>query len=263
MLALIAGGGALPRRIADAQDTAPLICVFEGATPEGLKPDLGFRLETLGSMIAALVDRGVTRVCLCGSIARPAFDPSKLDAATLPLVPRFQDALAAGDDGALRVVISILNDAGLTVVAAQDITPGLMAAPGVLSRKQPDDQMQRDAARAARIHGVMAPLDIGQACVVARGQAYGIETIGGTDHMLASLPARTGTDAAILFKGPKHRQSRLVDMPTIGPDTLRAAHDAGLAGIVIEAEQVILLEPERCAALADELDLVLWSRAPS
>ena len=102
---------------------------------------------------------------------------------------------------------------------------------------------------------------MGQACVTARGQAHGIETIGGTDHLLATLPARTKSDAAILFKGPKQGQSRLVDMPTIGPDTIRAANRAGLAGVVVVAGEVILLDPEHCASLADDYGLVLWSRA--
>ena len=49
-------------------------------------------------------------------------------------------------------------------------------------------------------------------------------------------------------------------MPTIGPDTLRAAHAAGLAGVVVDAGDVIILEREDCVRLADEFGLVLWSR---
>ncbi|HBB82607.1 MAG TPA: DUF1009 domain-containing protein, partial [Sulfitobacter sp.] len=40
---------------------------------------------------------------------------------------------------------------------------------------------------------------------------------------------------AVLCKGPKTGQIREIDLPTIGPDTLRAAHAAGLAGVVIKA----------------------------
>ena len=88
----------------------------------------------------------------------------------------------------------------------------------------------------------------------------GIETIGGTDHLLSTLPTRARGVDAILFKGPKPGQSHLVDMPTIGPDTLRRAHEAGLSGVVIEAGALIVLEPEVCVRLADEVNLVLWAR---
>ena len=143
MLALIAGGGGLPQRVAGALADAPLICAYEGTTPVGLEPDLVFRLETLGTLLAELTARDVTQVCFCGAVARPSFDPSKLDAATLPLVPVFQKALAAGDDGALRALVDIFQTAGLTVVAAHDLAPDLMAAEGVLSQHQPDSGSAR------------------------------------------------------------------------------------------------------------------------
>ena len=260
MLALIAGGGGLPRRIAKAQSTPPLVCAYEGSLPDGLDPDTTFRLENFGTLLAFMADHGVTQVCFCGGVTRPGFDPSKLDALTLPLVPQFQKALAAGDDGALRVLVDILETAGFSVVGAQDVAPDLMATADVLGAVAPDDAIQKAAARAAAVVAALAPLDVGQCCVVGQGQVWGIEAIGGTDHLLATLPAAVTNARAILFKGPKPGQSLLVDMPTIGPATLEAAHKAGLAGVVIEAGGVILMEPERCVSLADTLGLVLWAR---
>lgn len=260
MLALIAGGGGLPQRVAQSQAVMPMVCSYEGAAPVGLEADVTFRLETLGTLLADLKQRGITQVCFCGAVARPQFDPAKLDAATLPLVPLFQKALAAGDDGALRVLIDIFEQAGLAVMAAHHIAPDLLAKAGVFGSQTPDDQMAQDATRAAQVVATLAPLDMGQGCVVAQSQVYGIETIGGTDHMLATLPARVQSARAILFKGPKTGQTELVDMPTIGPATIEAAHKAGLAGIVVEAGAVIILEPEECVTLADELGLVLWAR---
>jgi DUF1009 family protein len=130
----------------------------------------------------------------------------------------------------------------------------------VLSEKWPDAQMRRDAARGEAVLAGLAPLDIGQACVIGREQVLGVETIGGTDHLLATLPKGADQASAILCKGPKIGQIREIDMPTIGPNTLRAAHAAGLAGVVVDAGDVIILEQDSCAALADELGLVLWVR---
>ncbi|MEQ3631223.1 MAG: UDP-2,3-diacylglucosamine diphosphatase LpxI, partial [Sulfitobacter sp.] len=186
-LALIAGRGGLPARVAAAQAEPPLVCAYEGCAPDGLKPDLTFRLETLGSLLAHLLGVGIRDVCLCGAIDRPTLDPAKLDIRTAPLVPQFKQALAAGDNGALEVIKTIFEDHGLRVVGADELVPDLIADSGVLSRELPDEQMRRDAARGAAVLDGLATLDIGQACVIGREQVYGVETIGGTDHLLATL----------------------------------------------------------------------------
>ncbi len=260
-LALIAGRGRLPVEVAHAQDVAPLICAYEGVPPEELGVDLTFRLETLGTLLVTLGERGITQVCFCGAIDRPALDPSKLDSETMPLVPLFQKALAAGDNGALQVLKDIFEQTGFEVVGADTLLPDLVAEQGVLSEKWPDAQMRRDAARGEAVLAGLAPLDIGQSCVIGAEQVLGVETMGGTDHLLSTLPTKAAKMNAILCKGPKTGQIREIDMPTIGPDTIEMAHNAGLAGVIVDAGDVIVLEPERCIALANEFGLVLWSRS--
>lgn len=259
-LALIAGRGRLPSEVAAAQEVPPLVCAYEGQLPDQIVFDLTFRLETLGTLLVALGEKGVTRVCFCGAIDRPDLDPSKLDAETLPLVPLFQKALAAGDNGALQILKDIFEQTGFEVVGADELLPDLVAEQGVMSAAWPDAQMRRDAARGEAVLAGLAPLDIGQACVIGAEQVLGIETKGGTDHLLATLPADARDMRAILCKGPKAGQIREIDMPTIGPATLQAAHAAGLAGVIVDAGDVIVLEAERCTALADEFGLVLWVR---
>ncbi|MCV3270969.1 LpxI family protein [Roseobacter sinensis] len=262
MLALVAGRGGLPARIAQSVPDAPLVCVLEGFEPDGLAADLTFRLEQIGSLLADLKARGVTEVCFCGGIERPPVDPSEIDAATLPLVPTLMKAIASGDDGALSAVIGVFEQAGLTVRAAHELVPDLLVREGVLSAAQPDDQMTSDMARGSEVLAALAPLDVGQGCVVGAGQIWGIETLGGTDHMLKTLPDAVTQARAVLVKGPKRGQDLRVDMPTIGPETVAGLAAAGLAGLVVEAGGVILLEPEATVAAADAAGLVLWARAP-
>jgi DUF1009 family protein len=49
-------------------------------------------------------------------------------------------------------------------------------------------------------------------------------------------------------------------MPTIGPATVRAAAAAGLAGIVVEAGEVMLAEREETIRIANALGLFLVAR---
>ena len=84
-----------------------------------------------------------------------------------------------------------------------------------------------------------------------------MEDAKGTDVMLEGVKNAQG---GILFKGPKAGQTRKIDLPTVGPDTMDAAHRAGLRGVVVDAGDVLVLHAEDCAARADALGLVFWAR---
>jgi DUF1009 family protein len=259
-LALIAGRGGLPARVAQAQTEPPLVCALAGFEPENLRADLTFRLETLGTLLNELVARGVTDVCFCGGIDRPALDQRAIDKATVPLIPVLAQALSSGDDSALGAIIGLFEDKGFSVRAAHELAPEILAPEGVLTTTWPDDYICEDVARGKAVLAALAPLDVGQACVVGRGLVWGIETLGGTDHMLATLPVEVRTARASLIKIPKAGQDLRADMPTVGPATIDAIVSAGLAALVIEAGHVILMEPEETLKRANVAGLVLWSR---
>ncbi|MCO6382022.1 LpxI family protein [Oceanicola sp. 502str15] len=187
MLALIAGQGQLPARIALAAKGPVRICALEGFSPAHLEVDERFRLERLGSFIHGLKQRGVQEVCMAGAVRRPELRSDLVDSATAPLVPRISGAVLRGDDAALREIIAIFEEAGLAVRAAHEIAPELLPAAGVLTSAGPSAEDVADAARAEAIVTAMGAADVGQACVVAAGQALAIEAIGGTDWMLRSL----------------------------------------------------------------------------
>lgn len=193
-LAIIAGEGRLPEVLVnrlDAQKIPFRYCEMEGHPSSDRarkdRPIMRFRVEKLGSFIDELKGFGVTEICLVGRVVRPALDPSLIDAATMPLVPRMMAALQAGDDAALRLVLGFFEEAGIKVSGAQDFAYDLLVGTGVLSKRQPDEGHLKDAARGVEIIGVMAQADVGQACIVKGGQALAIEAMGGTDRMMRSL----------------------------------------------------------------------------
>jgi DUF1009 family protein len=295
MLALIAGRGQLPDHVVAAHGAPVLVTALEGFAPDHLTPDITFRVERLGSFITDLQARGVTQICMAGAIGRPALDPAMIDAATMPLVPRMMQALAQGDDGALRVVIALFEEAGFTIRAAHEICPDLVLPEGVPTRRKPGPDHEGAARLGHATIAEMGRADQGQACVIRRGDVLAREGEDGTDAMLARLesgPARDNdpdpltwgfnalTDAAtsaldwlggredadhsgaILYKAPKPAQDRRADLPTIGPGTAMRAADAGLDGIVIEAGGVFVIDLASVLRILDERGLFLWVRTP-
>ncbi len=66
----------------------------------------------------------------------------------------------------------------------------------------------------------------------------------------------------VLLKAPKPGQDLRVDMPAIGPDTVAAADAAGLAGIVVEAGHVLLLDRETLLRDVGQAGLFLLAQSP-
>lgn len=261
-LAIIAGAGGLPHALVQQLETRPIVCALAGFEPDRVQVHETFRLETLGTLLAGLKAKGVSEICLAGSIDRPVIDPSAIDVATMPLIPVLQQALLRGDDGALRAVISVLEQTGFAVRSAHEIAPGLLPAAGCLTRCEPDETAHADADRAEEIVDAMSAVDVGQCCVVQAGQALAIESVYGTDWMLQSLCARPEAEprGGLLFKSLKRDQDMRADMPTIGVDTIAAADSVGLQGVVIETCGVIVLDQAEVVAACDQAGLFLWVR---
>lgn len=258
MLALIAGRGELPTVVAQALPDRPVICALEHVAPTSLKPDHVFRLERLGGLLKWLKSQGVSEICMCGAVRRPVFHWKYLDFATILLLPRILRALRRGDDGALRIAIDIFESAGFKVLAAHEAVPDLLPDYGVPTLSQPSPEADRLARLGDEVSADQGRQDLGQACVVARSGIAARETDAGTDAMLSSLGQ--GARGGVLYKAPKPGQDRRADLPTIGPDTARNAAEAGLAGIVIEAEGVMVLNFEETLKRLDAEGLFLWIR---
>jgi UDP-2,3-diacylglucosamine hydrolase len=261
-LALIAGRGALPAALVAALPEPPMVCALDGFAPEALAVDQPFRVERLALLLRALQDAGVTQVCFAGAVQRPRLDPALFDPQTAQMVPRLLAAMQAGDDATLREVIAIFEEADFAVVGVEDIAPALLPTAGLLAG-QTSAQDEADASRAALIVQALGAVDVGQGAVVAQGLCLGVETLSGTDAMLAgvaALPADLRPRGGLFYKAAKPGQDRRIDLPTLGVETLRRVSAAGLAGLCFQAGSVICLDLPAMQAEAKALGLFLWAR---
>ncbi|MEC7154160.1 MAG: LpxI family protein, partial [Pseudomonadota bacterium] len=154
------------------------------------------------------------------------------------------------------------------IISASDLLSQVVPLRGLLTETKMDPHRQ-DMVRAVEIAGRIGALDIGQAAIVARGIVLGVESVEGTDAMLArvgelSEEVRGTPDAraGVLAKIPKPQQDRRIDLPAMGPQTIAGAARAGLAGIVFEADGVLFEAPDACIEQANRAGLFLYGLTP-
>lgn len=271
-LAIVAGRGVLPRLIAEdcaRRGRLYRVVAFDGVPLDWTAehPVVAAAFEKPGRLFAELRSAGCRAVTFAGAMARPTLNPLRFDLTMLRHAPRVLGGIRGGDDRTLRTVAEIVESEGFLIVPAQGIVEGLVAMAGAPTRAQPSEEDRADAARAAAIVEAIGAVDVGQAAVVAQGVCLGVESVQGTDALLAFVERTAGPFRAdpsgghgVLFKAPKPGQDWRMDLPAIGPDTVHAAAAAGLAGIAVQAGGVLVLGREETVAAADRAGLFLWGR---
>jgi DUF1009 family protein len=263
-LGILAGGGRLPGQVAAAAFAAgrPVFLVgLEGfADPAILAPwpHQFIRILAVGQILAALRAHGCQDLVLIGPVRRPSLLDLRPDAEGARMLARIGRAAFAGDDGLLAAVVKILGEEGFRVVGAHEILSEALGPAGLLSQAAPDAVAMADIRRGIAVVRALGAVDVGQACVVQQGVVLAVEAAEGTDAMLsrcaaAARPGRGG----VLVKLVKPGQDRRADLPTVGPETIRAATEAGLRGVAFEAGGTILAEREAAIAAADSAGVFL------
>jgi DUF1009 family protein len=274
-LGIIAGGGDLPRAVAQSVRESGrdiFVMPLTGSVTEDwftAYPHAWASPGAPGTAFKALKRAGVCDILLAGKVDRPKFSELKLDAKGILLLPKAIAAARSGDDALLRFVVGMFEDDGFHALSVAEAAPGLVCAVGPLGRLVPDADAKADIAQAFRIVRALGSLDVGQAAVVCDGLALSVEAAEGTDAMIARVihlrQALRGTPAkrrGVLVKALKPTQDTKTDMPVIGVQTVERAAAVGLAGIALEAGGSLIVDKAQVAAKADELGLFVVGIAP-
>lgn len=234
-------------RLGDDGALRAVIAVFE---------ETGLRVVSPADVVPALVDLPETGA------------PSEADLADLDRARAVHDALAAQDVGQAVVVASgqVLGvealpgtDFLLATLGMRPGSGGTAPAPPVPRPPRPNAPLGHTVpARSAEAGRPVPRRSAPEAAPRGQGMLGGmVDWLSGSAAPSQTLPDFPRPEGGVLWKGPKAGQDLRVDMPAIGPDTVRAARRAGLNGVAVARGRVIVLEPETCAALAREGGLFL------
>lgn len=273
-LGIICGSGSIPLAVAAAVERRGrrvMLFALRGlvdARAVAAYPHCWIAIGQFGRFRRLACAEGCRDLVLVGGLVRPAIRQVRLDWATLVEMPRIIRAFRGGDDHLLTGIGRILEGDGFRLLGAHEVAPDITAPSGALGRHRPDAGAAADIARGFEMLAAMSPFDVGQAVVIGKGHVLAVEAAEGTDAMLQRVAAlreagriRLPRGVGVLVKAPKQRQDRRFDLPSIGPDTVLHAAQAGLAGIAIVAGGTILAEPQRLVEAADANGLFVLGRA--
>jgi hypothetical protein len=275
-LGLIAGNGRFPFLLLDAARaeglTVVVAAIKEETSPEmdvraAADPDVHVHWMSLGEL-SRLIDtfkaEGVTRAVMAGQVKhtqifssiRPDWRLAKL---LLNLRTRNTDML-------LGAVAKVLSDEGIELISSTHYLEPLLARPGVLTKRAPDEAELRDIAYGRTVARGLTAYDLGQTVVIAAQACVAVEAMEGTDAMIeraGALMQRLGDPASALpraltvVKVAKPNQDMRFDVPVVGVATIEAMAHAGATCLAIEAGRTLLFDATAIAAAADRAGIAI------
>jgi DUF1009 family protein len=266
-IGLIAGNGTFPLLVLDAARAHGLEVVV-AAIKEETFPEIEARgaaavhwlsLGELSRLIETFKREGVSRAVMAGQVRhkqifsaiRPDWRLAKL---LMSLGTRNTDAL-------IGAVAKVLGDEGITLINSTTLLEPLLARPGVLTRREPTPDEQRDIEYGRVLARHVAQYDIGQTVVVARGACVAVEAMEGTDAAIeraGRIMSALEGEASILsrrltvVKVAKPNQDMRFDVPVVGVKTIEVMHAAGASCLALDAGKCLLIDGEAVIRAADE-----------
>ncbi|HJD55530.1 MAG TPA: LpxI family protein [Rickettsia endosymbiont of Pyrocoelia pectoralis] len=258
-LGIIAGKGSLPYLIANnyiKQGGNCCIAAIEGETNiesiKGFEYKI-FKIGMVGSAIKYFKERNVQNIIFIGGVNRPNLKNLAVDKIGSLLLFKIISQKIWGDDKILRIVAKFFEDYGFKVISSSEIYQNQQCDSDTITIMYPSNSDKKDIELGVKLLNHLSKFDVGQSVIIEDGYIIGIEAAEGTDNLIARCAdLRKKSSDGVLVKIPKLGQDDRLDMPTIGPDTIRNLAKYNYSGIAIKANEVIIVEQKLTVALANE-----------
>jgi len=251
-LGIIAGEDSLPLTIAESFNGEVYVAAIKNHAEPKEFSDYNceeFQIGHVGKIIKFFQRHDVTDVVLAGAIRRFNFQDVSVDFDGAILVTKIMAKKFLGDESLLRIVADFIESKAIQIHSPLEYINNSAVA----TKTKPTKDFLNDIEYARKVVEELGKLDVGQSVIVERGMILGVEAAEGTDHLIKRCFAfAKDGKASILVKMAKPNQDRRLDTPVIGPKTIKNAIDSDMAGIAVEKNSVILIEPQKIVELADK-----------
>src|SRR5262245_47207684 len=135
----------------------------------------------------------------------------------------------------------------------------LLARTGILTRRGPTDDEQKDFEFGYRMADQIAALDVGQTIAVKHQAVVAVEAMEGTDEVIAR-GGHLAAPGVWIVKVAKPEQGMGLEVPVLGFATVQAMRVAGAAVLSGDAGRTRMLDGDAVRASANEAKIAIVGR---
>lgn len=160
------------------------------------------------------------------------------------------------DNTLLKAVANKLAELDIKLLDSTILIRPLLPQKGILTEREPTQEEMDDINFGQRIAKSIAALCIGQTVIVKDKAVLAVESIEGTDQTIkrAGIYCKKGM---VMVKVSWYNQDMRLDVPTIGPDTIKLLKEANATAIAIEAQKTVILDIEESINIANRAGICM------
>src|ERR1044071_3553813 len=268
-LGLIAGNGRFPFLVLDGARAQGHDVTIVAAKEETF-PELNdaarrhgaeihwISLGQLGKCISVLKEAGVTHAVMAGQVKHTKIFAGGI-VPDLTFLSVLRQLTSKNTDGLIGAVANVLHDRGIELLDSTALLQPLLARSGVLTRRTPTEDEQKDFEFGYRMADAIAGLDIGQTIAVKHKAVVAVEAMEGTDEVIGRAGHLAGPGVRIV-KVAKPNQDMRFDVPVVGLATIQAMRIAGASALSVDAGKTLVLDGEAVTRSADEANIAIVGR---
>ena len=264
---LIAGNGDFPFLVLEGARSRGIdmavIAIREEASPSLERVARRLHWVSLGELsrtIELLHQEGVKRAVMAGQVKH-----NKIFSAIRPdwrLAKLLFSLPSKNTDSLIGAVARVLEDEGIELVDSTKFLGPLLPAPGVLTRRAPDELEAADIAYGRDVAQRIAALDLGQTVVVRELACLAIEAMEGTDETIERAARITGGQRLVVVKVSKPQQDMRFDVPVVGMKTIEVMRRSHATALAIDAARTLVFDRDDLIRAADEAGIAIQAFAP-
>ena len=227
--------------------------IYEGSNYENIE----ITIDSFSKILNLLKEKNIDQIVMAGNIIRPSLNEINFDFNTLGLIKDFI-LEPKGDDHLLRSIAKFFKNKGYPLFNWKELCNDLFASEDNLTTLKPSNYANKNKEKALNIFKKIGEADIGQSLVVQNQLVIGIECFEGTDELIKRCDnyKKLG-DKKILIKLSKYNQHSILDVPTIGIQTLKNLKKYNYEGLFIEKNHCIILEKDKSINFCNDNNLFL------
>ena len=261
---IIAGQGLLPKIVHDE-------CLKKGIRSKliGLKGEINenffqdikydqFKPYEIGRIFNYLEENNLTKIVIAGRVNRSNLSKLIFDKIGVKI---FAEIVKTGfnDNNIYSAIIKVIEGRGFEIISPNEIIEDILVQKGNITDTLIDEELDFDIRKGVDILKGIIGYDIGQALIIDNGLVLGVEAAEGTNELINRCTKyKNRNNSGVLIKLCKPHQDKRVDLPCIGPDTIKNIAKNAYKGIVVEAKKSIILASKDTIRLANENKIFIY-----